>query len=432
MDWQLSFLLVSAVLVMLLLMGQWIAVALGSAGLILIIVDSGIERTATISSIAFNSVSDFVLIAIPLFILMGEFILQSGLSSRFYRGVTTWLQGVPGGLLHSNIAASSLFAAITGSSVATVAAVGTVAMPEMEKRGYDKSLTLTSLIGGGSVGMLIPPSIAALIYASMVEVSAAKLFMAGLVPGLLLSFLYAGYAAVRVIRDPSLVPAREAKSTWRGRGVGLLNAGPIIVLMGLVLGTIYAGVATPTEAAAIGCSGAFLFSWWLGDLDRAAIVRSISGTVKMTAMLLFIILGAQILSFSIVNAGIAREVTGWVTDLGLPGLAFFVIILVMYILLGMIVDGLSMMLLTLPVLYPVVIEYGYDPLVFGVLLIVFVELGQVTPPVGLILFVVRGISPSTPMLVIAKAAVPVALIIIFVAFLIYFFNDLALYMTQFV
>jgi tripartite ATP-independent transporter DctM subunit len=373
-----------------------------------------------------------VLVAIPLFILMGEFILQSGLSARFYRGVATWLERVPGGLLHSNVAASSIFAAVSGSSVATVAAVGTVAVPEMEKRGYDKGLTLSTLIGGGSVGMLIPPSIAALIYAAMVEESAAKMFIAGLVPGLILSVCYSVYAAIRVMRKPSLAPASGPQVSWAARGRGALDASPVLALMVLILITIYLGIATPTEAAAIACALAFVFSAWLGKMDWAAIKRAVVGTVKTTSMLIFIVVGAQILSFAIVNAGITRQLTSFVVDLGLPSFGFFLVILVMYILLGMVVDGLSMMLLTLPVLYPVVIELGYDPLLFGVLLIIFIELGQVTPPVGLILFVLRGISPSTPMGVIVRAAVPIAVIIIAVSVLVFLFPQLALYLTQFV
>lgn len=432
MEWQIAFLIVTVVMLLLLLIGQWIALALGTAGVILILIDSGLGRTATLGSIAWNSVNSFVLTAIPLFIFMGEVILNSGVSARFYRGVSKWLESVPGGLLHSNIAASSIFAAISGSSVATTAAIGTVALPEMDRRGYDRTLTLSSLSGGGSVGMLIPPSIAALIYAAMVEVSASQLFMAGLVPGLLLSLIFAVYIAVRVLLNPSLVPARGARVTWGERWRGALEAAPILVLMVLVMGSIYTGVATATEAGALGAAGALVVSAIWGKLDVSAMRRSVERSVKTSAMLIFIIVGAQILSFSIVNSNITRSLVQWIVGLGLPSFGFFLLLVVLYVGLGMVVDGLSMMLLTLPVIYPIVIEFGYDPLVFGVLLIVFIELGQITPPVGLDLFVLQGIARDSSMATIIRAATPIALLVVLMALLVYLLPQLSLWMTQFV
>lgn len=432
MEWVIALGATTVVLGVLLLLGQSIAMALGTAGILILLAFGGLDRLDTIGSIAWNSVNNFVLTAIPLFILMGEIILKSGLSSRFYRGVSRWLEPVPGGLLHSNIAACSLFAAISGSSVATTAAIGTVALPEMEERGYDRRLTLASLCGGGSVGMLIPPSIAALVYAALVQVSVTKLFMAGLIPGLLLAVMFSIYIAVRVFADRSLAPPRGQRTTLRELGRGLIEAGPILLLMVLVLGSIYAGVATATEAAALGAAGALVVAVTLGDLNLTRLHTCVNAAIRTSAMLIFIIVGAQILSFALVNADVTRELVAWVVGLGLPRFGFFLLLVLLYTVLGTVIDGLSLMLLTLPVLYPVVIELSYDPLVFGVLLIVFIELGQITPPVGLDLFVLQGIAPDIPMPTIVRAALPMALIVLFMTLLLYLFPELALWATRYV
>lgn len=432
MEWYLVLTLITVVLLILLGLGQWIALALGTAGIVAIIVESGLDRTATLGSIAWNSVNSFVLTAIPLFILMGEFILRSGVSSRFYRGVSVWLRALPGGLLHSNIASSSLFSAISGSSVATMAAIGTVSYPEMEQRGYDRQLTISSLLGGGSVGMIIPPSIAALVYASIVEVSVTRLFMAGVIPGALLSAMFAGYIAVRVVSNRDLVPASTETVTWADRWRGAADALPVILLMLVVLGSIYLGVATATEAAALGAVGAYIVGLFLGDLGWKTFRACLEGAVKITSMLIFIIVGAQILSFAVVNAGITRNLVRFVVDLGLAPFAFFLVLVVLYVALGAVVDGLSLMLLTLPVIFPVIIELGYDPVVFGIILIVFIELGQITPPVGLCLFVMQGVAPDVSMSKITRAAVPIATIVLTMPFLLYFFPQIALWLTQFV
>ncbi len=432
MEWYIALILLTVVLLLLLGLGQWIALALGTAGVLAIIVESGFGRTATLGSIAWNSVNSFVLTAIPLFILMGEFILRSGVSTRFYRGVSVWLRALPGGLLHSNIAASSLFSAISGSSVATMAAIGTVSYPEMKERGYDRQLTISSLLGGGSVGMIIPPSIAALVYASIVEVSVTRLFMAGMIPGLLLSVMFSAYIATRVLLNRDLVPSATERATWGDRWRGAADALPVILLMLVVLGSIYLGLATATEAAALGAVGAYLVGFFLGDLGWKTLRACLEGAVKITAMLIFIIVGAQILSFAVVNAGITRNLVTFVTELGLAPFTFFLVLVLLYVALGAVVDGLSLMLLTLPVIFPVVIELGYDPIVFGIMLIVFIELGQITPPVGLCLFVMQGVAPEISMSRITRSAVPIALIVLTMPFLLFFYPQVALWITQFV
>lgn len=430
MPWELALVLLLAVLALLLLSGQWIAMALGTAGVFLLVLDSGFSRVGTIGSISYNSVANFVLTAIPLFLLMGQIILRSGLSTRFYRGVSTWMAGLPGTLLHSNIIASTIFAAISGSTVATGAAIGTVALPQMDRRGYDRRLTFSSLAGGGSVGMLIPPSIAALVYAALAEVSVSALFIAGVLPGLLLSLMYSCYIAFRVLRRPELAPSTDDRYSWGDRLRAIGDIAPLVSLILVVLGTIYLGVATPTEAAALGVTGAVVLSLIFGRLTPSTVADALVRSVRSSCMIVFIIVGAQVLSFSLVNSGITRELVSSITAAQLPPLAFIILLIVFYALLGMVVEGLSIMLLTLPLLYPIILELGYDPILFGVLLILFIELGQITPPVGLLLFVLRDIAPDSSINDVARAAVPICVCIIAVAVLIFYVPEIALWLPS--
>lgn len=430
MVWELALALMLVVLAVLLVSGQWIAMALGTAGVFLLLLDSGFDQTGTLGSIAYNSVANFVLTAIPLFLLMGQIILKSELSSRFYRGVSTWLGVLPGSLLHSNVVASAIFAAISGSSVATGAAIGTVALPQMDKQKYNRRLTFSSLAGGGSIGMLIPPSIAALVFAAIAEVSVSRLFIAGVVPGLLLCAMYSSYIAVRVARRPSLAPRDRTRYSWSQRLAALGDIAPLVSLIVVVLGTIYLGIATPTEAAALGVVGATVLGAVFGKLTGSTLVDALRRGVRTSCMIVFIIVGAQVLSFSLVNSGITRELVSSVTALDLSPTALFFLLIVFYALLGMVVEGLSIMLLTLPLLYPVVIELGYDPILFGILLILFIELGQITPPVGLLLFVLRGIAPDSSIKEIALGSVPICVCIVAMTVLVYFVPEVALWLPS--
>lgn len=408
--------------------GVWIAFALGMVGMIGLYVYSGGSPFAIIGFVGWNTINSFVLIAVPLFIFMGEIIFRSGLSMRLYRALWAWLHRLPGGLLQSNILACTIFAAISGSSVATAATIGTVAIPEMKRRGYDLKMIFGSLAAGGTLGILIPPSIAFIIYGAMVQESVADLFIAGVVPGLMLSGIFMAYIALRVAFQPHLAPTVQEQVTWRARLLAIRDSIPVLALMALVLGGIYTGVATPTEAAALGATGAIIVSLVYRELNLQALRESAMGTVRTTCMLLFIIVGAQIMSFSLVNANIPRQLTGWLASLNISDLMLLILIYLLYTVLGMFIDGLSMMLLTLPIIYPVVLHLGLNPIWFGVVLVILIELGLITPPVGLNLYVIHGISGGRPISEVIIGSLPYTFLMLLGLALLTAFPDLALWL----
>lgn len=421
--WVLSAML--AAVCLLTLIGQPVAIALASGGLVGIILVGGIERTTILSSVLWNSLDSFLLTAVPLFILMGQLLLRSGMSEKFFLGISYWLAAVPGGLLHGNVLTASFMAAISGSSVAIGGALAPVAVPEMDKRSYSRELTFSSLAAGGAVGMLIPPSLVALIYASLVQVSVTDLFIAGLVPGLMLSGTAMLYLAVRVLLRPDLAPRSTERVDMRHRLRGLWLMSPVVGLVLVVLGSIYGGLATPTEAAALGVGGVLTAIVVGGRARPAMLWESLGEAVRISAGILFIIVGAQVVSAAIGMAGAGRGVAEWVVGLGLSNFGFFAAIVIAYLVLGAFVDGLSMMVLTLPIILPIALSMGWDPIVFGVVLTLLIEIGQITPPIGVDLFVYKSSVPDASMLTISRAAIPIVAIALTVTFLVYFFPTLA-------
>ncbi len=393
MSWELLALILLGGLAVLLVLGQWSAFALGAVGMLLLYLSKGTIGLVTISSVVWNTANSYILIAVPMFLLMGEIILRSGISSYFYRGVTALMGRLPGGLLHANIVACALFAAISGSSVATAASVGTVAIPEMTKRGYQPRMIFGSLASGGTLGILIPPSIVMILYGALVEESIAKLFMAGLIPGLVMSALFMTYIAIRIILSPKLAPPREHIDIGRReRLVHIAHVVPIVALLIIVLGGIYAGVTTPTEAAAIGAFGAIVLAACYRGLTVLVFRDALLSTVRTSCMVIFIIIGAQILSSALSFGGVSRGISEWIVALELSRWVLFAALILLYVLLGFFVDGISMIYITLPVLYPIVLQAGFDPIWFGVVLTILIELGLITPPVGLNLFAIHGIA----------------------------------------
>lgn len=426
MDWQSSALIFLILLFGLLFAGIWIAVGLGMVGILgLLIIDPSSIRGVGV--ITWVTLENFVLTAVPLFIFMGAIILHSGISSGFYKGLSSWLDSVPGGLAHSNVLACTIFAAVSGSSVATAAAIGAIAIPEMEKRGYDRALTCGSLAAGGTLGILIPPSIAFILYGATIGESVARLFIAGLIPGLILSALFLTYVAARTFFNPHLVPKAEIQATWSERFRSLISVLPIFALMFLVLGSIYLGVATPTEAAALGVSGALLISLISGRLTWKLLKESLNDAIKTNSMILFIVVGAQIMSYALVTAGIPRALVALITGLQVEPVVIFSFLCVMYLILGCFMDAISLMLLTLPVVYPVMVALGYDPVWFGVVLVILLEVGLITPPVGMNLFVIQGMAKQ-PLGVVARGALPFVLLMLIMIVLLTLFPNLALWL----
>jgi tripartite ATP-independent transporter DctM subunit len=426
MDWQVSGLILFILLIGLLVAGVWIAVVLGMVGVIgLLLVDPASLRG--VGLIVWDTLESFVLTAVPLFFFMGSLILNSGISSRFYKSLSMWLDRVPGSLAHSNIVACSIFAAISGSSVATAAAIGAIALPEMEKRGYDRALTYGSLAAGGTLGILIPPSIPFIIYGAMIGESIGRLFIAGIVPGIVLSGIFLIYIGIRTFFNPQLIPREETPATWKERLSGMVDLLPIFFLMFVILGGIYFGITTPTEAAAVGVVGAILVAWLNRQLNWRVLKASLNEAIKANSMILFIVVGAQIMSYAMVTAGIPRAIVALITGLQVEPLVIFLLICVMYLILGCLMDALSLMLLTLPVVYPVMMALGYDAIWFGVVLVILLEVGLITPPVGMNLFVIQGMARQ-PLSIVARGAFPYVILMLILLALLTVYPQLALWL----
>jgi C4-dicarboxylate transporter, DctM subunit len=338
------------------------------------------------------------------------------------------LRRVPGGLAQTNIVGCAIFSAIAGSSVATAMTVGTVAVPEMRKRGYADSLTLGTLTGGGCLGILIPPSIPMIVYASMTQVSVIDLFMAGVVPGLLLAALFMVYVGVRVWANPGLAPRDTQPATPAQIARALADAIPIVLLVAAVVGGMYVGLVTPTEASALGCLLALALAAAYRQLTLERLRSALRNAAITSAVVLFITLNAQILNFAVVSSGIGQGLAKSLAGLGLSALVFFCLLFLVYLVVGMFIDGLSIMLLTVPLLYPSFVAMGFDGVWVGVIIVVFIELGALTPPMGLNLFAVQSIANDRTLADVGRASIPYMLMISAFAFLLYAFPGIALWL----
>lgn len=429
MSWQGALLLYGLLLGGAIAIGVPVVAAMTLVGLVGITLQSGTLLWPTLGDIVWNTANSFALSAVPLFVLMGEIILRSGASSRFYQGVSVLLNRLPGNLAQANIMACALFSAISGSSTATALTIGTVALPEMRRRGYADTLTLGTLTGGGALGNLIPPSIFLLVYAAVVQESVIDLFVATIVPGLIAVALFMAYVAWRVLRDPSLVPARATHFSARDYLLALWQCFPIIALIVSIIGGMYWGIVTPTEAAGFGCLLSLLLALFYREFDWKKAREVLSTSVAVSSVVILIIVAGQILGYAVVQAGIAREMAKFLVDLQLSSLTFFTLLFLLYLLLGTFLDGISMMLLTVPVILPTIIKMGMDPIWFGVILVIQSELAQLSPPVGLNLFAVQSIAGDVPMKTIAWASLPYAVMLSALTFILYFYPSLALWLV---
>jgi C4-dicarboxylate transporter DctM subunit len=416
-------------LIILLLLGQHVAFALLLSAFLGYYFLLGGPLPGTIGVTTFNLTYNFALTAIPLFIFMGEIILRTGFSGQLFRGLSRWFQLVPGGLLHSNIGACAIFAAVCGSSVATAAAIGTVALPELEKRHYDRKLSAGSLAAGGTLGPLIPPSIAFIIYGVITETSIVRLFMAGLFPGLLLAAMFMGYIGLRVVFNRSLVPDEERVS-WKERVFGTVEILPIACLMIVVLGGIYAGIMTPTESAAVGSFGALLLAAAFRLLNRHILWQALKEATRSTAFIMFIIVGAMLLGVVLANLRIPSALANMVLAAEFSPLMVMLAIYAIYLVMGTCFDGISMMIVTLPVIFPVVTAVGYDPVWFGVAFVIIMEVGLLTPPVGLNLYVIHGISKHRPFSEVAIGSAPFVVVMLIALAVVHAFPQLSLWLPS--
>ncbi len=376
-----------------------------------------------------NSLNSWSLTALPLFILMGEILFRTAISTRLLNGLVPWLSNVPGRLLHINIVACSLFAAVSGSSAATTATVGKITLDELSKRGYDRSLAIGSLAGAGTLGFLIPPSLIMIIYGVLSDTSIGKLFIGGVIPGLLLAVFYSMYIALRAIMKPSIVPAADERYSFAEKLKAIKDLIPVLLLVFVVLGGIYLGFTTPTEAAAIGVLGALILAVAYRNLSWHNFREALLQAVQTSCMICLIIAGAAFLSQVVGFVGIARGISVYITSLDMSPYMLLVVLGLMYLVLGMILDGISIVVMTLPIVLPIVTAAGFDPLWFGIYLVIMVELSQITPPVGFSLFVIQGISYE-PVSFIIRATLPFLIIMILMVVLLALFPDLVLYLPE--
>ncbi|WP_224407732.1 TRAP transporter large permease [Afifella sp. IM 167] len=411
--------------------GAWLfsAFLLVSTLGLLFVVDMNPARIGAImSQVMWRSASSWELSAIPLFILMGELIFHTDIARRLFRGLSPWVERLPGRLLHANVGGCTIFAAISGSSVATAATIGKITIGELDERGYDRDLSLGSLAGAGTFGLMIPPSINMIIYGVIAEVSVAKMFAAGVFPGLLLAVLYSGYIVVRCWFDPSKAPPAK-RASWGDRLRGLVDLAPVMLLVFIVLGTIYTGIATPSESAVMGLAATIVLALVGRQLTFAVFVQALMSTVRTSAMILTLMTAASFMSAAMGYMHVPQDVAAAIGSLDISPLQLVLLLAVFYIVLGCFLDGISIMLMSLPIVLPLVTAAGYDPIWFGVFLIVVTELGLITPPIGFNLFVLQGLTRLS-LGRLARAAFPFFLLTCLAGAILVAFPELVLWLPR--
>jgi tripartite ATP-independent transporter DctM subunit len=414
-------------IIFLLSMGIWVGLAIGAVGISLVI--GVVKMPEIIGPIIYNSLSSYVLSAIPMFVFMGEIIQQTGFSGRLYEGVSKWTRVLPGGLVHTNIFSCAFFAAINGSSVATAAAIGTVAYPEQEKRGYNKRLVLGSLAAGGTLGPMIPPSMAMILYGAFVNEPVGKLFIGTAIPGVLMAIMFMIYIYIRFRLDPSLGPKSERITlSYFGNAVrAWVDVWPIALLALIIFVSIYGGFMTPTEAAAISAFVALCIALAFRRLTFNALKGAALKAIDITALCFLIIISAKILATALAMLMIPKQLAAMAGVSGLHPMLIWTLIIVMYLILGCFMDGLSMLFLTLAVVYPLMMSLGFDGIWLGVTVMKVIECGQLTPPVGMNLYVIQGISKQ-PFEEVVKGSFPFFLLLLGLIVLCTAFPQLALWL----
>ena len=422
MDLLVTTLLIAALFV-LLGSGVWIGLAL--AGVAWIGMDLFSSRPAgdAMAVTIWGTASSWTLTALPLFVWMGEILFRTRLSEDMFRGLAPWLERVPGRLLHTNIIGCTIFAAVSGSSAATCATIGKMTLPELRSRGYPEGITIGTLAGAGTLGLLIPPSIIMIVYGVTANVSIAQLFIAGVLPGLVLATLFSGYIVVWALLNADQVPAARERTTFAQKLYASRHLIPVVVLIGLVLGSIYTGIATATEAAAFGVVGSLAISAVQGSLGWRTFRESLLGATRLYCMIALILSGAAFLTLVMGYIGLPRHLAEWIGGLGLSQLALVVALMIFYVILGCFLDGISMVVLTMGVILPTVERAGIDLLWFGIFIVLVVEMAQITPPVGFNLFVLQGMTKKQ-ITWIARHALPMLCLMVAATLLVYFFPQL--------
>jgi tripartite ATP-independent transporter DctM subunit len=410
--------------------GVWIAISLMAVGWVgMQFVGGNIPAGPVLATTIWGNSASWALAALPLFIWMGEILFRTKLSEEMFRGLAPWLNWLPGRLMHVNVLACGLFGSVSGSSAATCATVAKIALPELKKRGYDDTISLGSLAGAGTLGILIPPSITMVVYAVAANTSIIQIFLAGFLPGFLVMALYSGYIIVWAILNPSKQPPPEPKMSFRVKMRESAQLIPVMLLIILVFVTLIAGWATATECAAWGVLGSLAIAWWHGSLSWESFWLSVMGTTRVTCMIMLILAGASYMSTSMAYTGIPIAIAGWVDSLALSPYALIAALTVMYIVLGTALDGISMIVLTTAVVIPMIKQAGFDLVWFGIFVVLVVEMAEVSPPVGFNLFVLQTMSGKDSNTV-ARAALPFFFLLVVAVALITIFPSIVMVLPR--
>ncbi|MBI5898808.1 MAG: TRAP transporter large permease [Rhodocyclales bacterium] len=404
-----------------------VAATLGVLGIALDKIYGFLPLTRAAGEVAWTAGNEFLLVCLPLFIMLGEILLRSGIAEKMYEAMVKWLSWLPGGLMHANIGACALFAATSGSSVATAATVGTVALPQAKRHGYNERLFLGTLAAGGTLGILIPPSLNMIVYCVLTNTSVPKLYLAGIIPGLILVALFVG-AVLVACRVAPRWGGKRLQVTWAERIACLPDLLPPLGIFLVVVGSIYAGVATATEASALGVVAALMLAAWTRHLNWAMLLDALEGTMKSTAMVMLIIIAAMFLNFVITSIGLTDKLTGVLKGLDLAPGTMLLAVIVFYLVLGCFMETMSMMITTIPIVAPVMFALGFDPIWFGIVVIVLVEAALITPPVGLNLFVVQNLRKSGSLNDVIAGVTPFLVGMGMLLFLLAEFPELALWL----
>ena len=427
-DAAVTALLVGA-LFLILASGVWIGLTLSGVAWIGMQLFSSRPAGDAMAVTIWGSASSWTLTALPLFIWMGEILFRTRLSQDMFRGLAPWMQRLPGRLLHTNVVGCAIFAAVAGSSAATCATIGKMSLPELARRGYPDMMSVGSLAGAGTLGLLIPPSIIMIVYGVTADVSISQLFIGGVIPGIVLAGIFSLYIAVWSIRNKHLIPPADAPMTFAEKLRESKSLIPVVLLIVAVLGSIYTGIATATEAAGLGVLGALLISTAQGSMHWQTFKDSLMGGTRLYCMIALILAGASFLTLSMGYIGLPRHLAEWIATLGLSQFGLILMLTAFYVILGCFLDGISMVVLTMGVIMPTVQKAGIDPLWFGIFIVIVVEMAQVTPPVGFNLFVLQGMT-RREIGTIARAAFPFFMLMVLMVVLLYTVPQLVTFLPE--
>jgi C4-dicarboxylate transporter, DctM subunit len=409
--------------------GVWIGLTLSGVAWIAMQLFSSRPAGDAMATTIWGSSSSWTLTALPLFIWMGEILFRTRISQDMFRGLSPWIQALPGRLLHTNVIGCTMFAAVSGSSAATCATIGKMTLPELKRRGYPDDIVIGTLAGAGTLGLLIPPSIIMIVYGVTAEVSISQLFIAGVIPGLMLACLFSGYIIFWALRNPTLVPPRDPVMSFGKKLKESSSLIPVVLLIIAVLGSIYAGIATATEAAGVGVVGSFVLAATQRSLTWQSFKDSLMGATRLYCMIALILAGASFLTLAMGYIGLPRHLAEWIGSLGLSQFTLLMALMVFYIILGCFLDGISMVVLTMGVILPTIVKAGIDPLWFGIFIVVVVEMAQITPPVGFNLFVLQGMT-GRQLTYIARVTLPMFFLMVVAVILLYAFPGIITWLPQ--